>query len=205
MLSKNDILYNLRRLGELLREQGLQGEIMLTGGAAMCLVHSARDMTKDVDALYEPKSEINRLAAQVAAERDLPEDWLNDGVKGFVTEGAPSVDFMAFDGLKVTTVTAEYLLAMKLLSARYGEKDAEDVYFLLNKLQITDMEQASELLLSFYPVERILPKTRYLLEEYFADLQEPEPYCAKIDSQNAKTAGTSRVADSQMTDLFMEI
>ena len=67
MLTREDILNNLRRLGELLREWGLQGEIMLTGGAAMCLVHSARDMTKDVDALYEPKSEINRLAAQIAA------------------------------------------------------------------------------------------------------------------------------------------
>jgi len=62
----------------------------------------------------------------------------------------------------------EYLLAMKLMSARYGEKDAEDVYFLLKKLNISTMEEASKILLSFYPVERILPKTRYLLEEYFA-------------------------------------
>ena len=170
MLSREDILNNLRRLGELLHEQGLQGEIMLTGGAAMCLVHSARDMTKDVDALYEPKNEINRLAAQVAAERGLPEDWLNDGVKGFVTQSATTEDFMAFDGLKITTVTPEYLLAMKLMSARFGEKDYEDIHFLLGKLNIKSMEEASEILLSFYPVERILPKTRYLLEEYFADL-----------------------------------
>ena len=169
MLSREDILNNLRRLGELLQTQGLQGEIMLTGGAAMCLVHSARDMTKDVDALYEPKSEINRLVAQIAKERDLPADWLNDGVKGFVTQGAPAEDFMAFDGLKITTVTPEYLLAMKLMSARFGEKDYEDIHFLLGKLNITTMEEASEILLSFYPVERVLPKTRYLLEEYFAD------------------------------------
>jgi predicted nucleotidyltransferase len=174
LLSKEDILSNLQRLGELLKEHGLQGEIILIGGAAMCLVHSARDMTKDVDALYAPKREINQLVAQIADERGLPEDWLNDGVKGFVTEGAPSEDFMTLDGLKVMTVTPEYLLAMKLLSARYGEKDAEDVCFLLDKLQISNMEEASELLLRFYPVEQILPKTRYLLEEYFADLKETQ-------------------------------
>jgi len=174
MLTREDILNHLRRLGELLHEQGLRGEIMLTGGAAMCLVHSARDMTKDVDALYEPKNEINRLAAQIAKEQGLPEDWLNDGVKGFVTESATVEDFTAFDGLKITTVTPEYLLAMKLISARYGEKDAEDIHFLLGKLNIRTMEKASEILLSFYPVERILPKTRYLLEEYFADLEEDQ-------------------------------
>ena len=172
MLSREDILSNLQRLGELLKEQGLTGEIMLTGGAAMCLVHSARDMTKDVDALYEPKTEINRLAAQVAREQDLPYGWLNDGVKGFVTKGAPAEDFMAFDGLKITTVSSEYLLAMKLMSARFGEKDYEDIRFLLDKLQIADMGEAAELLTAFYPVERILPKTRYVLEEYFADLDE---------------------------------
>jgi len=36
MLSRQDILDHLKRLGELLRAQSLQGEIMLTGGAAMC-------------------------------------------------------------------------------------------------------------------------------------------------------------------------
>ena len=74
----------LKRLGEELNEIGMTGEILLTGGAAMCLVHSARDMTKDVDALYEPKGEINRIAKKIAEQEGSPEDWLNDGVKGFV-------------------------------------------------------------------------------------------------------------------------
>lgn len=32
----------------------------------MCLVHSARDMTKDVDALYERKSAINEIVQEIA-------------------------------------------------------------------------------------------------------------------------------------------
>jgi hypothetical protein len=32
MLSRENILNNLRRLGDLLKEQGLAGEILLTGG-----------------------------------------------------------------------------------------------------------------------------------------------------------------------------
>lgn len=58
-MSRETIMNNLKRLGENLQEQGLTGELILTGGASMCLVHSARDMTKDVDALYEPKADIN--------------------------------------------------------------------------------------------------------------------------------------------------
>jgi len=134
MLSREDIIQNLKELGAKLKNRDMTGEILLTGGAAMCLVHSARDMTKDIDALYEPKELINQLAVQIAAEKDLPDDWLNDSVKGFVSENAPTEDFLIMDGLKVTVVSPEYLLAMKLISARYGEKDAEDIRFLIKKL-----------------------------------------------------------------------
>ena len=54
MLSRDIIIEVLKKLGEELEKRGLKGEIILTGGASMCLVHSARDMTRDVDALYEP-------------------------------------------------------------------------------------------------------------------------------------------------------
>ena len=65
MLSREKMLECLRQLGEALVAQGLHGEILLTGGAAMCLVHSARDMTKDIDALYEPKDAINRISPRL--------------------------------------------------------------------------------------------------------------------------------------------
>jgi predicted nucleotidyltransferase len=167
MLSRELILQGLKRLGELLKAQGEEGEILLTGGAAMCLVHNARDMTKDVDALYEPKPIINELAGQVAKEKGLPADWLNDGVKGYLTPNAPTNEFLTFDGLKVTTVSPEYLLAMKLMASRQGEKDMSDIAFLLDKLNIQTFDDAKELLTAHFPQDRILPKTRYVLEEYF--------------------------------------
>ncbi|MDR3332726.1 MAG: hypothetical protein LBT08_08855, partial [Synergistaceae bacterium] len=123
MLSREKILDYLRQLGEALAEQDLRGEILLTGGASMCLVHSARDATKDIDALYEPKDVINRIASKIAEQENLPDDWLNDGVKSFVGPNASVEEFILLKGLRVQTVSAEYLLAMKLMSARYGEKD----------------------------------------------------------------------------------
>jgi hypothetical protein len=165
MLTKEQMLKYLRQLSGELDALGLHGEILLTGGAAMCLVHGARDMTKDIDALYEPKKIINRLAAKIANLEGLPDGWLNDGVKGFVGSNAPVDDFIAMKGLKIQTVSAEYLLAMKMMSARYGEKDYEDMLFLMNKLGITTAERAIEILLAFFPANRILPKTQYIIEE----------------------------------------
>ena len=165
MLSKEKMLEYLRQLGAELSKRGMKGEILLTGGAAMCLVHSARDMTKDIDALYEPKSVINEIAAGIAEREGLASDWLNDGVKGFVGTNAPAEEFLTLDGLRVQTVSAEYLLAMKLMSARYGETDYEDIRFLLNKLNIITLEAATDVLLSYFPQTRVLPKTQYVLEE----------------------------------------
>lgn len=165
MLSREQIIDCLRKLGAELSARGLQGEILLAGGAVMCLVHESRDSTKDIDALYEPKAVINEIASQIAEDNNLPPTWLNDGVKGFITPGAAFEDYMAFEGLRVQTVTMHYLLAMKLMSARYGEKDYEDICFLLKKMGITKSEQALEILQSYYPTQQILPKTMYLLEE----------------------------------------
>ena len=168
-MKKNEISKYLELLGKALEKDGKHGEIILTGGAAMCLVHSARDMTKDVDALYEPKTEINFYAQKIAKENNLPSDWLNDSVKGFVDNKAKYELYKNIEGLTINVVTTEYLLAMKLLSSRQGEKDLEDIRFLINKLNITSYEGALKILLSFYDEKRILPKTKYVLEEIFSE------------------------------------
>jgi len=170
MLTKERIMHALELLGMELKKEGLNGEILLTGGAAMCLVHSARDMTKDIDALYEPKEEINRLVKKIAAQEGLPEDWLNDSVKGYVTESVVSEEFIVLDGLKITVVSPDYLLSMKLMSARFGETDAGDIRFLMDKLQIKTADEAYSIITRYFPVHRILPKTMYVIQEYIDEL-----------------------------------
>jgi hypothetical protein len=149
----------------------LRGEILLTGGAAMCLVHEARDMTKDIDALYEPKATINEIASLIADREGLPATWLNDSVKGFVGTNAPIESFLSFRGLEVQTVSTEYLLAMKMMSSRYGETDMGDIIFLMKKLDLATTERAYEVLLTFFAPSQILPKTQYAIEEALAQIQ----------------------------------
>jgi len=164
-MTKNELIEALKLLGHKLKSKNLQGEIILTGGASMCLVHDARDMTKDVDALYEPKSVINDLVQEVSNELSLPFDWLNDSVKGFVNENLESDFLVNYDALKISSVTPEYLLAMKLMSSRVEGQDYNDIKFLLNKLNIQKYDDAVSILEKYYPTELILPKTKYVIEE----------------------------------------
>ena len=172
MLTKEQIIKAFERLSEELAAIGMQGEILLTGGAAMCLVHSARDMTKDIDAVYEPKTIINQLASKIAMEEGLPDGWLNDSVKGFITDAAPRENFLLLPSLKITAVSADYLLAMKLLSARYGETDYDDIKFLMNELGIDNVDAMERIVTTYYPPDRILPKTKYLIEQLVNELKE---------------------------------
>src|SRR5689334_6579135 len=85
-LNREQVLRALQSLSDQLGQQGIMGEICLFGGTAMMLAFSARLSTKDVDALFHPTRVIRELAQHVAREQHLPADWLNDGVKGFLSE-----------------------------------------------------------------------------------------------------------------------
>lgn len=167
-MTAEDIVFYLSLLGEALKHNGVYGEIILTGGAVMTLIHEARDSTKDIDALFEPKSLIYTLAHAIAEEHGLASDWLNDGVKGFISLPVLSRPYAVFGNLSIATVTPEYLLAMKLMALRPNTSDFEDVAFLLELIGITEGHQATELLENFFPANNIPPRVTYFLEEYFS-------------------------------------
>ena len=173
-MNKEEIVRALAALGEELLKKEIQGEVLVVGGAAMCLAHNVRDATKDVDALFEPKAEMLEAIKIVAQKYGLEEDWLNDGVKGFMFADPEHVPFIEFPGLQVTTVHPEYLLAMKLYSSRTAlyETDRADIKALIKLLGILSLEQAYDVLEKFIPREKVLPKTQYLLEEIIQDMQD---------------------------------
>jgi Nucleotidyltransferase of unknown function (DUF6036) len=159
------IVRALEALGEELTREGVRGEVFVVGGAAMALAYSTRRVTKDVDAVFEPKSAIYVAAAKVAGELGLPDDWLNDAVKGFM----PGADEHArpipdIRGIEVTTASPRFLLAMKLMAMRFGE-DEEDIEILLRECGVANAQEALTLLSEIYPYQEPPPKTRFFLEQ----------------------------------------
>jgi hypothetical protein len=142
LFSKQQIIELLERLGSLARERNEEIELLLIGGAVMVLVYEQRLSTRDVDAVFFSPAEtatVRELIKQIAAEHNLPEDWLNDAAKGYVVGiGQSSVIFSA-PGITVKMPPVAQMLAMKLCAWR-DDVDIEDARRLL--LELTgDREQ----------------------------------------------------------------
>ncbi len=163
LLSIESIRRLLIELDEELGATGASGELFVVGGAAMALGYGAREATRDIDALFEPKTAIADAAESVGERNGLRADWLNDAMKGFLHGNDPERR-LALDlpSLQVFVASPRYLLAMKLLSARI-ERDADDIAMLLNLAGVTTVNEALDLVEAAYGADRILPKTALLV------------------------------------------
>jgi len=179
-LTREEIIAALLALEKECARRSITGEICIYGGAEMVLVFDARNSTRDVDAVFRPASEIREAARVVAGDLGLPGDWLNDGVKGFLSgneelSGGPVLELEGLAHLRIVWPTAEYLLAMKCMAARSEEtaSDRNDVEFLIRSLRLTSEEDVMEIVERFYPAERIAIKTRYFVSEIISGLDNP--------------------------------
>ena len=173
-LTREQIIAALHALSDELGKQSITGEICLFGGTVMLLAFSARLTTKDVDALFQPAQVIRDLSKRIADEQHLPANWLNDGVKGFVSVRHETItgDLPQFPHLRLTMPVPEYLLAMKCMASRIGgtadePSDVADVIFLVRHLKLKSPKQVLDLVGQYYPANRVPVKTQYLVEGLF--------------------------------------
>jgi hypothetical protein len=164
-LAREDILRLFELLNEELRASGIHGELYLVGGAVMCLAHGARPSTRDVDAAFRPSASVRQAAIRVAERMGVDPDWLNDGVKGFMSARGEFAAFLELDHLRVMLAQPKYLLAMKCMAMRLGAefRDQDDVRFLLRLLDVRSVDQAISMITKYYPVDQIPQKTVYVL------------------------------------------
>jgi len=174
-MDRSQIETYLARLSELLAERDVVGEIVLFGGAAMVLAHKARLSTKDVDAVFAPKDMVYKAAAEVTRECGAAEGWLNDAVKGFLSDRGETQPLLDLPNLKVYVAVPEYLLAMKCMSMRLGkdETDLRDIRFLMDQLDLRKAEAVLSIVERYYPRNQIQPKTRFAIEELCQKLEQP--------------------------------
>jgi hypothetical protein len=181
----------LNELGQIAHEAGRVIDIAIYGGSCLMLVSNFRIATADVDAVAaEDQGFIDSAVQTIAARRGWPRDWLNDGVRTYLS---PRVDgfeqhtlFRTYPreeapGLRVFVPTAEYMLAMKLMALRLdpggSKSDLEDI---LNLMQISGMKEKGDILRfasRFYPEARTSGKLAlaidHLWNAYSRRLERP--------------------------------
>lgn len=165
MLTAATIVELFRALNAELASRGVKGEVGICGGAVMCLVFRARGATKDVDAIFSPTVEIREASEAVAARLGLEHGWLNDAAKAYFLTSPPVQEVLEFSHLRVWAPRADYMLAMKCVSARFDSHDLDDVRFLLKHLGIATPDEAFRIVEEYYPRKVIPPKTQFLLQE----------------------------------------
>lgn len=175
-LSRNAILQALKALSDELGRQGSAGEVCLCGGAVMVLAFAARTSTRDVDAIFQPTDLVREAARRIAGAQGLPEDWLNDGVKGFVSTRHETTATLLpqFPHLRMTMPVPEYLLAMKCMAARIGgtsgeQSDVPDIRFLIRHLHLGSAGDVLDLVSRYYPANRVPARTKFLIEGLFEE------------------------------------
>jgi len=168
--STEEILGLLDALNDELKAAGIRGQINLVGGAVMCLAFRARESTRDLDASFTPSVAVLDAALRVSAKKNVPDTWLNDAAKNYMSDWGSFKPFLELTNLKVHVASPEYMLAMKCLAMRIGEgyQDVDDIRYLLRNLGIQHYDDATEILGRFYSLEdypsTALPAVRELIE-----------------------------------------
>lgn len=161
-----DIQHYLKLLADELTARQVTGEIIIAGGAVMLLVIRNRQTTKDVDAYFATNPQEIREAAHVVAQHEnLPDDWLNDGLKGFFYTNPPTTLWVDYSGLRVYYADPDYVLAMKALAGR--PEDIADIQALAAHLGLTSAPEILDIISKYIPPNYVTPRTQYLIQSLF--------------------------------------
>lgn len=153
-------------LAEKLERRGVLGHVHVVGGAAMLLAYDqTRAATRDIDALFSRGGPMIAAIRQVAAEHRWPSTWLNNQAASYVSR-TPGQGSLAFDHpyLQVAATPPEHLLAMKVLAAR-AVRDGEDLYFLLDHLNITSAAEVWAIVERYFPGTEIPQRSKELIKD----------------------------------------
>ncbi|QXX76376.1 hypothetical protein [Methylovirgula sp. HY1] len=201
-LSINDLQDGLKELGEAAANAGKIIDLAIYGGSCLMLVSNFRVASEDVDAVAATDQPfIDKIAKAIAKRKSWPQDWLNDGVKTYLS---PKVDLPdahtlfatypseAKPGLRVFVPTAEYMLAMKLMALRIdeisGNKDKEDITNLIKIVNIKSKADLIALAAQYYPEAKVSAKLHLAADHLIAlsktptERHEPPEYLGRRSS-----------------------
>jgi hypothetical protein len=185
--TSDSIDYYLRTLGVEFRKlngKKMRAELVLVGGASVLMNYGFRDSTYDIDAVIAASSAMKDAINNVGDRLGLPTGWLNADFTKTESYSPKLVQYSKYyktfsNILEVRTVTAEYLIAMKLMAGRGYKNDQTDIIGIIHEHARTGHPITREMIVlaatALYGGWSKLPKSsRALLDEILAveDLSE---------------------------------
>jgi hypothetical protein len=163
----DDIWTLLELLNVELKKRNVRVNIQIFGGAAICLTlgEQARESTKDIDACYNQRAEVEDAVADIALKYGLFDNWLEYLSSGLRAENLEEETFQhlySFSHLTVYTISPEYMLAQKLFSKRQKLMDLQDIKYIWGFLNKPTIERIQEIWQRYFP-SRNFPQDKFLL------------------------------------------
>lgn len=141
--TKENLDYYLKELAKEYkkRSHGTPAELILVGGASVIINYEFRMSSYDIDTAYDARSVMKEAINAVGDRLGLPNVWVNDDFKKTSSYTPKIAQYSEYyktfsNVLQIRTIRAEYLVAMKLMSARRYKKDTSDIAGIFYEQQI---------------------------------------------------------------------
>lgn len=171
-------------------------EIILIGGASILINYGFREMTYDMDAIIRSSGTMKDAINIVGDRLGLPIGWLNTDfihTNSYTPRLAEhSKYYKTFANiLQIRTISAEYLVAMKLMAGRQYKNDLSDIVGILSEqeerkepLTFSTIQKAIIDLYDSY--DRIPEASRTFLEAVYEkeDLNSFYKQCRDLEKEN---------------------
>ena len=154
----------------------MRAEIVLIGGGAVLANYKFREMTTDIDAIIRSSSVMKEAILFISDKYNLPHNWLNEGFKKTESYSEKleevSIYYKTFSNImEIRAVSAEYLIAMKLMSGRLYKNDLSDIIGILLEHKINETpisyEAIKNAILKLYESKPLPDVSKELLDEIF--------------------------------------
>lgn len=192
----------LRELAKEFRKKNgnkMSAEIILIGGASILINYGFREMTYDMDAIIKSSSAMKEAINTVGDRLELPVGWLNTDFANTKSYTPRLVEYSKYyktfaNILQVRTVSAEYLVAMKLMAGRQYKNDLSDIVGILieqeERKKPLSFEVIQKAIVDLYDsYDKIPEDSRVFMEAVYnkEDLHDFYRQCREIEQENKDT------------------
>lgn len=200
--TKENLDSYLRELAKEFRKKNgnkMSAEIILIGGASILINYGFREMTYDMDAIIKSSGAMKEAINTVGDRLELPVGWLNTDFANTKSYTPRLVEYSKYyktfaNILQVRTVSAEYLVAMKLMAGRQYKNDLSDIVGILieqeERKKPLSFEVIQKAIVDLYDsYDKIPEEAKVFMEAVYnkEDLHDFYRQCREIEQENKDT------------------